>query len=107
MSSNDIFGYVSVIFHDISCTQRSRGIQLLEKTYNNLGNEKKIIITTEKDAARLEHSNMITDELKSSIYVLPIKVKILFDKEEDFKKQILDYVRKNTTNNKLSKDPIK
>ena len=76
-------------------------IQLLEKTYNNLGNEKKIIITTEKDAARLEHSNMITDELKSSIYVLPIKVKILF------KKQILDYVRKNTTNNKLSKDPIK
>lgn len=82
-------------------------IQLLEKTYNNLGNEKKIIITTEKDAARLEYSNMITDELKSSIYVLPIKVKILFDKEEDFKKQILDYVRKNTTNNKLSKDPIK
>ncbi|MBO6005441.1 MAG: tetraacyldisaccharide 4'-kinase [Paludibacteraceae bacterium] len=82
-------------------------IQLLEKTFSNLGNEKKIIITTEKDAARLEHSNLLTDELKSSMYVLPIKVKILFDKEEEFKKQILDYVKKNTTNNKLSKDPIK
>ena len=77
-------------------------IKTIQNAFEKIPNDEKIIVTTEKDSARLSSSKFLDEELKSRIYVLPIEVKILFDKEEEFKKLILDYVKKNTTNNRLS-----
>ena len=64
---------------------------------NNSG-EKPIIITTEKDAARLMDMKSIKQEFKERIYYLPTEVFFLDKYEESFNKIVLDYVRKDRTN---------
>ena len=63
----------------------------------------KLIITTEKDASRLAVAEGLSDEVKKSLYVLPIHIRILQDQEEIFNKKIIGYVRKNTRNSVLAK----
>ncbi|BCS86071.1 MULTISPECIES: tetraacyldisaccharide 4'-kinase [Prevotella] len=63
----------------------------------------KIIITTEKDATRLEDIEGIDDDVKSHIYVLPIKVRFMLNQENVFNDKIIDYVRKNSRNSILAK----
>lgn len=59
---------------------------------------KKIIITTEKDAARLKSKNYFSDRVKKCIFALPIKVRILNDEQPIFNQQIIDYVKQNKRN---------
>ena len=49
---------------------------LLDK-FNNLTGERKLIITTEKDAVRLAHNPYFPDQLKRITYYLPIGVKFV------------------------------
>lgn len=58
----------------------------------------KIMLTTEKDATRLQNINGFSLELKKSAYTLPVKVRILLGQEEEFNRLILDYVFKDSTN---------
>ena len=44
----------------------------------------KIIITTEKDKARLIGIEGLSAEIKENIYSLPIKVRFMLDKEKNF-----------------------
>lgn len=76
----------------------------IQKAYDKLPVDKRMIITTEKDAARLLHHPLMSDELKSRCYVLPVKVEFLNNSETIFNKKIQDYVRKNTRNSVLSKE---
>ena len=76
----------------------------IHKEYDKLPAERRMIITTEKDAARLLHHPLMDDELKSHCYVLPVKVEFLNNSETTFNKKIQDYVRKNTRNSVLSKE---
>jgi len=57
-----------------------------------------MILVTEKDAARLINFKGISNTLKKHIFVLPIRVKILNNKDEKFAQIITDYVRKNKRN---------
>jgi len=61
-----------------------------------------IIITTEKDAARLKHLKGLTDEVRQSIYVLPIEVSIMRDETDKFNKTITDYVHENKRNRSMA-----
>ena len=63
----------------------------------------KLIITTEKDEARLLGIPGLSDEVRHNIYTLPIRMKFLLDKEETFNDKIIDYVRKNSRNSILVK----
>ena len=76
----------------------------IRKEYDKLPADRRMIITTEKDAARLLHHPLMDDELKSHCYVLPIKVEFLNNSKTIFNKKIQDYVRKNTRNSVLSKE---
>ena len=49
--------------------------------------EPKLIVTTEKDKARLVDIDKLSDEVKENIYALPIKVSFMLDKEETFNKK--------------------
>lgn len=51
-----------------------------------------IIITTEKDAARLCDEKELSESVKEHLYALPIKVKFLLDGAEQFDKIIMDSV---------------
>ncbi len=60
--------------------------------------EPRLIVTTEKDAARLCEANGLSDEAKKNMYVLPVRIHFLLDEEEKFNQYITRYVRKNSRN---------
>ena len=62
--------------------------------YEKLDGEKKIIVTTEKDAARLTNSPYLCQFERTPLYDLPVTVR--FHEEEKFNEEILKYVRKNS-----------
>jgi len=62
----------------------------------------RLVITTEKDAARLRHFKGVSEELRQSTYVLPIEVSIMRDEKIKFDKIINDYVRENKRNGGLA-----
>ena len=63
----------------------------------------KVIITTEKDETRLLNTEGLSDEVKRSLYVLPVRIRFMLDQEETFNKNIISYVRKNSRNSILAK----
>ena len=63
----------------------------------------KIIITTEKDAARLQDASGLSDEVRANLYALPIQIKFMLDQEELFNQKVISYVRKNSRNSILVK----
>ena len=69
-------------------------IKTILKRFENLNSEKKIIVTTEKDAARLTNSPYLCQFERAPLYDLPVSVR--FHEEEMFNKTILNYVRQNS-----------
>jgi tetraacyldisaccharide 4'-kinase len=67
----------------------------IKQKFNSIDSDKKIIITTEKDAMRLQKFSNIAEDLKDSFFYIPIKVKFLNDRTDNFNQQIIEYVRKN------------
>ena len=68
-------------------------IKEILKHFEGLGGTKKIIVTTEKDAARLTNSPYLCQFENVPLYDLPVNVR--FHEEEKFNEEILNYVRKN------------
>ena len=56
-----------------------------------------MIITTEKDAARLS-AYTLDDTITKNLYILPIKVEFLQEQQQSFDNYITDYVSKNSRN---------
>ena len=81
---------------------KSKDTMKINETFNAIKGEK-IIVTTEKDATRLEQLEGLSEEVKQNLYVLPIKVKFMINQEEEFNDKIIDYVRKNSRNSILVK----
>jgi len=73
----------------------------IEKKFNLLNATKKVIITTEKDAMRLQIFSNIAEDLKKRWYYIPIKVVFQNNDTEEFNKKIIEYVRKNKTHSFL------
>lgn len=63
----------------------------------------RIIITTEKDAARLSSTEGLSEAVRNAIYALPIKIRFLLDQGEFFDQNIIGYVKKNSKNSILTK----
>lgn len=77
-------------------------VELINSTFAAMP-KPKVIITTEKDATRLEHLDGLSDETKSNIYALPIRIQFMLGGEEEFNNKIISYVRKNSRNSILVK----
>ena len=78
-----------------------KNIAKLAGEYRACASQKKIIVTTEKDAMRLEGSwfNAAQGETgKPAFYILPIQVEFLDEGGPRFDQLIIDYVRACTTN---------
>jgi tetraacyldisaccharide 4'-kinase len=63
----------------------------------------KLIITTEKDAARLNGVEGLSDDVRKHLYVMPIKIEFMQEQEDMFNENIIGYVRKNSRNSILVK----
>ena len=70
-------------------------LSAISDTFHQIEAADKLIITTEKDAARL--SSLPLDEaLTDNLYILPIEVQFLQDQQQSFDNYITDYVSKNS-----------
>ncbi len=69
-------------------------IQRIEEAFTELQGNKRLIITTEKDAARLLLIHDLSPIVRRHIFVLPIQVRILRDQSEELQKIIMDYTTK-------------
>ena len=82
----------TIIFRDHHTYTENDAKALFEK-FEQWPGERKIIITTEKDLARLTNSPYLCQFESAPLFVAPIS--IYFHQEEEFNKVILDYVREN------------
>ena len=81
-----------------------KDVETINEAFSTLPSPK-LIVTTEKDETRLLQVEGLSDEVKSSLYALPIKIQILLDQENTFNQSIINYVRKNSRNSILAKMP--
>lgn len=70
----------------------------IEEAFEALPEGRRLLVTTEKDAARLKGHPDLPKALKPHIVVLPIEIEILQNQQETFNHYIIDYVRTNTRN---------
>lgn len=67
-------------------------IESLNNTFNNIQEEQKMILTTEKDATRIVLLREIILEKKLPIYILPVKVSFSEKDKKSFESDIQDYM---------------
>lgn len=79
---------------------REKDLNHLFLKWNAIHAEKKIIITTEKDAARLMGFKDRLTEYHIEIWVLPVEHKFSEDDKNQFNKLIFDFLKKSNSANK-------
>jgi tetraacyldisaccharide 4'-kinase len=70
----------------------------IRNKFEALFTRKKIIVTTEKDAMRLINSPYLCELNNLPVFFLPIEMKLHKQDRENFRNQIIDYVRENKLN---------
>lgn len=80
-----------------------KDLQLLKDKFEQHTGSNKLIVTTEKDAARLKGHPHLDDSLKPYIYVLPIEIEFLQNQQDIFNQKIIGYVRTNSRNSGILK----
>ena len=81
----------------------AKDIAHVKRQFEQMGEGKKLIITTEKDATRLVNNPHLDETLRNSIYILPVKIEFLQEQQESFNENIISYVRANSRNSILHK----
>lgn len=71
------------------------------ETFENIVRKNKIIVTTEKDAMRLIHPDIINHLISLPVYYIPIESELHKQNKVKFNNLILNYVRKNSGNRKV------
>jgi tetraacyldisaccharide 4'-kinase len=90
----------SAIFPDHHYYDRGDILRISQK-FHELKSTEKIVVTTEKDVQRLTVDHLLTKELKSVLYCLPVQVKFLDQEGKQFDNKIKEYVGENKSNRAL------
>ena len=72
-------------------------VQRIEEAFTAMQGSKRLIITTEKDAARLRLVDGLSPIVRRHIYVLPIEVEFLRDEGNAFERELHDFVSHQQT----------
>jgi tetraacyldisaccharide 4'-kinase len=83
-----------------------RDLKSLIEIFSAEPDEHKLILTTEKDAMRLQQFQDLDEEIKAAMYYIPIQVEFYENEGKDFNHYITSHVRNNKPDNILhqSKD---
>ena len=74
----------------------------ISSAYMELKSPVKYLFTTEKDAVRLRGFTNIEKPIRSAFFYIPIGIHFLNDDKNEFDNLIVDYVRKNKPDNRVS-----
>ncbi len=69
-------------------------IRFIERNFNTIASTKKIIITTEKDAMRLQDLTLSTSINQLPVFYLTVEIEFI-NKQSEFDQHIINYVTKN------------
>ena len=84
--------------HDFS----QRDVQRINDAFAQMTAEGKLIVTTEKDATRLQLAKGLSDEVRRHLYVLPVDIQFMQEEQaQRFNDIITGYVQKNSRNSIL------
>jgi tetraacyldisaccharide 4'-kinase len=89
---------VTALFFEDHHAFQQKDFILINKQFEALSPANKLILVTEKDAARLVSNPHFPDTLKPNIFAMPIRVEILHDQETLFIQKIKNYVVENSRN---------
>lgn len=89
---------VETLFYNDHHVFLIQDLLLIMRRFDEIESTNKILLVTEKDAARLVTHQFFPERLKPFTYALPIRVQILNNQENIFIKKIQDYVAENTRN---------
>jgi tetraacyldisaccharide 4'-kinase len=79
-----------------------KDIRSILTAFNNLKSPEKFVLTTEKDAVRLREFTNIAEPMMSAFFYIPVGIDFLNNDKNEFDNLIVDYVRKNKRNNRVS-----
>lgn len=71
-----------------------KDLQLVKNRFKTIERVEKCIIVTEKDAVKLQETDIADKSFRKSFYYIPIEVKFLAKGEKPFIKRILKYMKK-------------
>ncbi|MGA2406852.1 MAG: tetraacyldisaccharide 4'-kinase [Bacteroidales bacterium] len=74
----------------------------ISSAYKNLKSTTRYLFTTEKDAVKLREFTNIAEPIRSAFFYIPIGIHFLNEDQDEFDNLIVDYVRKNKRNNRVS-----
>lgn len=94
--------HVSLLAFDDHHDFTAKDLQQVKEQFMRLEGRNRLVITTEKDAARLKAHPALDEALKPYIYVLPIEIEFLQNQQHIFNQNIIGYVRANSRNRSLS-----
>lgn len=78
-----------------------RDVRRIAAAYDRLPRESRLIVTTEKDAARLSPRVMPDAHLRAATWVQPVGIRFVDGKERQFNQLIIDYVSRNSANSPM------
>ena len=81
---------------------KEEDINKIYSAYRDLKSPTKYLITTEKDAVRLREFTNIAEPIRSAFFYIPVGIHFLNDDGDEFDNMIVNYVRKNKRNNRVS-----
>ena len=88
-SSDQIIGFHFADHHAYSSSDFER----VDKHFRSLPADKRIIITTEKDAARLiACEDILPEAWRSVLYTIPIEIEFCFGEQEQFRQKIMNHI---------------
>ncbi len=90
--------WVQTIFYKDHHSFLMKDLLDIMRHFDAIKTANKIVLVTEKDAARLLKHQFYPERLKPITYALPIKVQILNNQEEKFIRKIKSYVTENSRN---------
>jgi tetraacyldisaccharide 4'-kinase len=81
----------------------AKDISRIISAFDGLPGDEKILITTEKDAARFQKFSDLPEKLINSMFYIPISIEFMNGDSDNFEIKIQSYVKKNTRNSFLHK----
>jgi len=74
----------------------------ISSAYSGLQSGTRYLFTTEKDAIRLREFTNIAEPIRSAFFFIPVGIHFLNEDKDEFDNLIIEYVRKNHRNNRVS-----
>jgi tetraacyldisaccharide 4'-kinase len=83
---------------------KEKDLMNISSEFYNLKAKTRYLFTTEKDAVRLREFTNIAEPIRSAFFYVPIGIHFLNEDKDEFDNLIINYVRKNHRNNRVSEN---